>query len=46
MQTVGAALISHATYVQIYAGSAALSLFIAGWLANSPQPRAISPIRQ
>ncbi len=32
MQSIGAALITRATYVQIYVGCAALSLAIAGWL--------------
>ena len=33
-QTIGSVLIAHATYIDIYIGSAAASLGIAGWLAR------------
>jgi len=35
-QAIGAALIVHATYVEIYIASAAVSLGIASWLARQP----------
>lgn len=35
-QVIGAALIAHATYIEIYVASAAVSLGIAGWLARRP----------
>lgn len=34
-QTIGSALIAHVTYIEIYAGSAAVSLAIAVWLAST-----------
>ncbi|HEX3617211.1 MAG TPA: MFS transporter [Solirubrobacteraceae bacterium] len=34
-QTIGSALIADATYIEIYVGSAIVSLGIAGWLARS-----------
>ena len=37
-QTIGSALIAHLTYIEIYAGSAALALFIAIWLAFQQTP--------
>lgn len=46
-QTIGSALIANATYVEIYIGSAGVSLAIAGWLAKGRTPsnlqRATSP---
>jgi MFS family permease len=38
-QTIGSALITHLTYVEIYAASAAVSLAIAGWLAKARSPK-------
>ena len=35
-QVIGSALIAHTTYIEIYIGSAAISLGIAGWLALQP----------
>ena len=37
-QTIGSALIAQLTYIEIYAGSAALALFIAVWLAFQQTP--------
>ena len=37
-QTIGSALIAQLTYIEIYAGSAALALFIAIWLAFQQTP--------
>lgn len=39
-QAIGAALIAHATYVEIYIASAAVGLGIAGWLALQTSDRA------
>jgi hypothetical protein len=41
-QTVGSALIAHATYIEIYAASAAVSLAIAAWLASTRRQAALA----
>ena len=41
-QTIGSALIVHATYVEIYTASAAISLAIAGWLAAARRRPAVA----
>ena len=42
-QTIGSALITHLTYIEIYAGSAAIGLFIAIWLALQHAPTSPDP---
>ena len=39
-QTLGSALIVHASYIEIYAASAVISLAIAGWLLAARVPPA------
>ncbi len=41
-QTIGSALIIHATYIEIYTASAAISLAIAGWLAATRRRPAVA----